>query len=90
MVPDLFCNLKHALLPLMDDNLYVTMKSILKQIDDRNNSRKRPVRDNDVILDKSKRLKSEDNEDIADSTDAHVKENSSCTADFCAPCFELA
>lgn len=126
MVPDLFCNLKHAMLPLMDDSIYTTMKDVLKSIDDRDMTKKRYHQTGDaddeprVGARQRKRLKKEQanapeakttaeggsesaaavaqsamNEDDGDEqTDnalgSTVRGGMTCTADFCAPCFELA
>lgn len=36
MIPDLFCNLRRALQPLMDDSIYETMKEVNRAIEKRN------------------------------------------------------
>lgn len=132
MVPDLFCNLKHALLPLMDDRIYGTMQDVLKAIDDRDLSKKRPnhsadaedsQQNNGVGARQRKKMKKDsqangefhgevqapsssyssatlaqsaiheaDVEDCGDSEqlESTVRDGMRCTADFCAPCFELA
>lgn len=50
MVPDLFCNLKHAMLPLMDDSIYETMKDVLKSIEGRDTNKRKLSQSNDAEL----------------------------------------
>ena len=128
MVPDLFCNLKHAMLPLMDDSIYTTMKEVLKSIEDRDMSKKRPqpsadgedapneprgarqrkrLKKEQVSAPEAKKsveggsesaatvaqsaLNGDDGDDQAESgLGSTVRDGMTCTADFCAPCFELA
>ena len=112
MVPDLFNNLKHAMLPLMDNKIYETMKEVLSNIDEKSAAKKKSSSDPNGGARKRKRLNKEaslsskSEGEVASSFVAEGttcveldEENTSasgiiggtkCTANFCAPCFELA
>jgi selenocysteine lyase/cysteine desulfurase/tRNA(Ile)-lysidine synthase TilS/MesJ len=105
MVPDMFCNLRKALQPLMDDGVYDAMKLVNNQIADRNNNRRRQLpnqsaklRDIDAEEDgtdapNKKRMKVDTVKELTSADEFNIAPSEKadiCTSDFCAPCFELA
>lgn len=101
MVPALFHNLRKALLPFMDENIYSEMKSVCSKIEDRSKSsrssqsrqhgeQKKNKSDESSIITESK-----GEDEVAEEETEEVKKDSDfqstkCEDGYCVPCYELA
>ena len=84
MVPNLFHNLRRALIPLMSNEIYDSMHSIANNIDAIGRSKHPSKVDVDKDNNPSKKQK------LMDSNSPSATLSTNCTEEFCAPCFELA